>query len=349
MQLEFTTDEILAEHDYAEPHSAAGQRLHGGFDAAGRYLPPRTRNRPQAVENWATALRARGGEPLAIGLELLGGVRFPNLEQQKLLLRHGLEQSLWNSLTTIGRIEARGRFLAEIPAPSFAGIVDGDVSKMTLGHLGKGLFAAHGYDEGGVSPKAGEQTVGGHDAMWFATRDLAFGAGRYPLPAPPEMGGGQPQNIRVMPDLPPGHEQLLRFLLNLLMIEIRAFITFDQHEKTLRDPTLFAARRKEADEAADLVTRIREDERVHVAYLCNLFGELREATIHSVTGEEKPGTEVIDPAWKRQVKLSTESDMILRQRVELRDVLHGRIAAHGDAARVREEFDALTDPGAFED
>lgn len=342
MQLSYSDEEILADHDYARPHVVDGHRLHGGFDAEGRYLPPRTLRRPEAVESWRAALRERGGEPLEIGLDLLAGPRYPNFAQQKLLLQHGLGETLWNTLTNIGRTEARGAMLAFLPAPSFDGIVAGaDTSEMTLGHLGP-LFVAHGRDEGGL-PSLG---IGGHDQMWFVARDLAFGRQCYPLP--PELGRARPgagEGARPMTELPPQVAELLRMLMGLLMIEIRAFLGFEQTERLLRDPGLFPDRRAQADEAAEIVARIRVDERVHVAYLCNLFGELRHATIRCTDGSKKPGAEIIDPAWRRQVHLSKEV-LAGAQREEMRRVIERRVAAHPDAARLREELSALEDPGA---
>ncbi len=341
MKLVYTSEEILSEHDYASPHVVGKRRLHGGFDAEGRYLSPRTLIRPEAVESWAAALRERGGEPLAAGPELLSGPRYPNYAQHKLLLQRGLGQTLWNSFTGIGRTEARGRMLAEITPPSFAEFVEGYVEAMTLGHLGKGLFVAHGQDEGGRG-----DGVGAHDEMWFAVRDLAFGEDRYPLPEAAGgigMGGGPGE--RVMPDLPPAHEQTLRFLMSLLMIELRAFITFEQMEQLLSDPELFTERRAEADEAAEVVRRIRADEAVHVSYLRNLFGELRNSTIRCTDGSKKPGREIIDPAWERQVTLSTVTGPRNR-RADSRRMMRERLAAEKHGERLFEEFESLSDPGA---
>ena len=210
MQLTYTREEILAEHDYARPHVAAGHRLHGGFDSDGNYLSPRSRLRPEAVRNWSEALRERGGCDLEVGLGLLSGPRYPNFAQVKLLLQKGLGQTLWNSLTTVGLVEARGRYLAQITAPDFQSCIEDDLSTFALGHLNRGLFEAHGLDEGGKS----EEGIGGHDVMWFAVRDLAFGKDRYPIPEPPQRIG-QAGNARLMPDLPAAHDQLLRFLMNL--------------------------------------------------------------------------------------------------------------------------------------
>jgi hypothetical protein len=44
-RLTYSADEILADHPYAKPHVEAGYTLHGGFDAAGKYISPRTLNR----------------------------------------------------------------------------------------------------------------------------------------------------------------------------------------------------------------------------------------------------------------------------------------------------------------
>ena len=51
-KLVYTCDEIEAEHDYATPHIECGLKLHGGFDAQGEYISPRTKNRWQAISAW---------------------------------------------------------------------------------------------------------------------------------------------------------------------------------------------------------------------------------------------------------------------------------------------------------
>jgi len=62
-------------------------------------------------------------------------------------------------------------------APDFQNIVVEDISNTSLGHLNKGLLAAHGYDEGGQKALG----IGGHDDMWFAVRDALFGKDAYPI------------------------------------------------------------------------------------------------------------------------------------------------------------------------
>ena len=49
-QTSFTEQELLLDPDYAEPLVANGVRCHGGFDADGTYLSPRTRFRAPAIE-----------------------------------------------------------------------------------------------------------------------------------------------------------------------------------------------------------------------------------------------------------------------------------------------------------
>src|SRR3546814_18879152 len=82
------------------------------------YQPPRTKVRGPAIEAWTKALRDRGGEIFDADASLLAGVRLPSVDQQRVLLRHGLGESFWTSLTVIGNTEATGRLLAELPFPN---------------------------------------------------------------------------------------------------------------------------------------------------------------------------------------------------------------------------------------
>jgi hypothetical protein len=297
--LTYTPEELLGEHAYAAPQVIAGLRCHGGFDAAGRYVSPRTLGRAEACERWAEALRARGGEPFGADASLLEGVRFPTPAQQRVLLGHGLARSFWNSLTIIGKIEARGRVLADLRFPEFQDVVADDISGWALGHLNRGMLRAHGLDEGGEP----ERGIGGHDAMWFALRDLAFGRDAFPDVEPPARIGRDAQG-RELPDLPAPHEQAILFLMNLLIIEFRAELGFAFTEDVLRDPALFADRRARADEAAHVVGRIRQDEEIHTASLCLYLGELRACTLRTAKGLRRGG-ELLDPIWDRMVHWAT--------------------------------------------
>ena len=181
-KLLYSREEILANHPYARPHVEAGYRLHGGFDESGKYISPRTLNRWPAIEAWGEALKGQGHALLDGSQSLLSREHYPNRAQQNLLLELGLGQSLWDSLSVTGVIEARGRRLAENPAPEFQDIIVEDISQTATGHLNAGLLIAHGLDEGGDPSRA----EGGHDKMWFAVRDMLFGRHAYPHANVPE-------------------------------------------------------------------------------------------------------------------------------------------------------------------
>ena len=332
--LVYTREELLAEHAYARPLEIAGYRLHGGFDARGDYVPPRTLHRWPAVRAWQRALRARGYPLIEATTRLLEAGPYPNYAQQKLLLQHGLGQTLWNSLTITGVIEARGRLLIDLPAPDFQRVLVEDVSDTAIGHLRKGLLTAHGMDEGG-DPRV---RLGAHDEMWFAIRDLLFGKNAYPLPEVPA-NIARPEGARLAPALPLPHEQMLSLLMNVLMIEVRAENAFDFVQRILSDPELFPDKRAEAELASALVDRIRADEAIHVAYLQLVLSEMRSFTFRADDGRHVPGSDVVDPMWATLVHWHAVENPRLA-RAQMREVLHERIRAHPDGARLVPEFEA---------
>lgn len=334
-RLVYTEDELLRDHDGLSPHVVMGHRLHGGFTADGRYQPPRALVREPALAAWTDALRARGGAPLAADASLLAGRRLPNVAQHRVLLRHGLGETFWNTLTITGKIEAKGRLLAEMAFPDLQPVIVEDISEMAIGHLGRGLLLAHGLDEGGL-PTEG---TGGHDVMWFVARDLAFGPGAYPDVEPPETIARPEAGTRYMPEVPPAVEGLISFLANLLIIEFRAELGFADTQAVLRTPELFADRRAEAEQAAELVERIRADERIHVTSLCLYLGELSSVQFRTLDGGTVGGHELIDRFWHGLVRWATVDQPALaaeRQRAEI----VARIQAHPDPDRVLSEFDA---------
>ena len=155
-KLVWTRDEILADHPYAKLHVEAGYRLHGGFDAQGNYVSPRTLNRWPAIAAWSAALKNNGYELVEPSHALMAQGSFPNVAQQSFLLAHGFGQTLWDSLSVTGVVEARGRVLAEAEAPDFQSIVEEDISRTATDHLNKGLLRAHGLDEGGDGMRVDE-------------------------------------------------------------------------------------------------------------------------------------------------------------------------------------------------
>ncbi len=295
-KLIYTAEEIEAEHDYTSLHIESGLKLHGGFDDQGQYISPRTRHRWDAVKAWRESLVRRHQPLVEATTELLTEENFPNVSQQIHLLKHGIEQSFWDSLTITGLIESRGKALAEVEAPDFQNIIAEDISETALGHMSKGLLRTHGWDEGGV-PGSG---IGGHDVMWYAVRDLIFGKGKYPIPEAPASIGRE-KNEREMLHLPPEYEMLIALLMNLLMIEVRAERAFDFYEKVMRSEEVFLDRRREAEEAVTLVNRIRQDEAVHVAWLQVAISEFRSFTIKSLDGSTISGAEILDPIWEKMI------------------------------------------------
>ncbi|MBW2240727.1 MAG: hypothetical protein JRH01_01975 [Deltaproteobacteria bacterium] len=334
--LRFSEDELMRSHDYASPQVENGQRLHGGFDTNGTYIPPRFVRRGPAIDAWTDALRARGGDLLAADASLLGGLRYPNEAQMKLMLQEGLGQTFWNTLTITGHIEARGRILAEMTFPDFQDVIEEDISEMAIGHLNGGLLVAHGLDEGG-EPARG---IGGHDVMWFVLRDLAFGEVDYPEPEVPENIARPEGDLVLPPEIPEGHARLLSFLLNLLLIEFRAELGFSMTESLLRDPELFTERRDEANHAAEIVERIRRDEEVHVSSLRLFLGELRSIHFKGRRGAGVPGHELVDPIWEGIVRWATVDQPKLAAEQQ-KKLLSDRILAHPEGERILARFHAL--------
>jgi hypothetical protein len=332
--LRYTRDELMTDHDYAEPHLVAGRRMHGGFLADGSYVPPRTKVRQPAVDAWSEALRARGGDMFDADASLLDGVRLPNIEQQRVLLRNGLGESFWNTLTIIGKIEAKGRLLADITFPDLQDVIVEDISEMAIGHLNEGLLVAHGLDEGGLP----DQGIGGHDEMWFVARDLAFGEDAYPDVEPAD-NIARPDDERRIPELRGDIEGLVSFLANLLLIEFRAELGFSETQAVLRTPDLWGERADAAEEAAEIIGRIRTDEEIHVSSLRLYLGEIRSCTFRTVDGGTIAGAEVIDRFWDDLVKWAVVDKPAL-EADQQRRMLEERIRRHPESDRVLAEFDA---------
>lgn len=334
-RLVYSQNEIEAEHDYASPHIECGLKLHGGFSEDGIYISPRTRYRWEAINAWHDQLKSRQVPIVEATTQLLTEPNYPNVEQQILLLQKGIDQSFWDSLTITGLIEGRGRALAEVTAPDFQEVIVEDLSGTALGHMNKGLLRAHGWDEGG-NP---ETDVGGHDVMWFAVRDLIYGKDAYPIPVPPERIGRE-KDEREMRQIPEMHEFLLSFLMNLLMIEVRAERAFSFYEAVIGHPSVFVDKRKEAAHAVALVDRVRQDEAVHVAWLRAAIAEFRSFTIKTVEGGAVPGSQIVDPVWEAMVHWHAV-EMHETSREAVHAEMEEKILAHPQGQAVLEEFNRL--------
>jgi hypothetical protein len=107
-QVEFTEEELLADLKVAEPLIAGGVRCHGGFDADGHYVSPRTKFRLPAIAAWGEQNSARFSNEL-MGVPLEWWERsFPNVEQARFLIRSGVPEPLMATLTRIGTVEGFG-------------------------------------------------------------------------------------------------------------------------------------------------------------------------------------------------------------------------------------------------
>jgi hypothetical protein len=346
VQLTYDEAELLTSHDYEEPLIAGGVRCHGGFDADGTYVSPRTKHRVPATANWQANHRATfGTELLDLPLDAWPG-HYPNVRQARFLLESGITRPVINTLTRIGTVEGFGGMIRLSPVPDRRRTFDEDTDGTALAHLTGGLFEAHARDEAGWDPDDAEPE-GGHKQMWFAARDVAFG---HP-PTEDEtqlmlhrMGIGQMAKAapeRFWPeDTSVDLEMLVERMARLLLIEISAFHTFAWAEELLDDADLVAG----DGEAARLVSYIRADESPHVEYLKTVLTEMRDRTIVGESGRKHAGADLVGKIWDRAVGESLGGDrrrtVIALERDELLLALDDR----PDAKDVLARFDALADP-----
>ena len=286
---------------------------------------------------WQTQLQKKGYVLLDASQALLARDNYPNTRQQLLLLREGLGKSFWDGLTITGIIEARGAALANYTPPDLQKIIEEDISNTATGHLHKGLLRAHGLDEGG-DPND-DNSLGAHDAMWFAVRDLVFGASAYPQPdMPPSIE--RPKDGAFFPQLPDEVDGLFTLLLDVLMVEIRAEAYFNFCVEVISAPEAFADRPAEKKLAARLVERIRTDENIHVAYLQTVVSELRSWTFKGKDGVPIKGSVMIDKVWEGMVEWhgKLQFDKVRAQRKEM--FAKEFLALDEKAAAFSKEFNA---------
>jgi hypothetical protein len=344
VQLTYDEPELLASHPYEEPLIAGGVRCHGGFDADGTYVSPRTKHRAPAIEHWQANHRATFDSALMDMPLETWPAHYPNVPQARFLIESGLPEPIINTLTRIGTVEGFGGMIRLSPIPERTRTFVEDTDGTALAHLGGGLFEAHARDEAGWDPEDGE-SEGGHKQMWFAARDVAFG---HP-PTEDEtqlmlqrMGIGQMAKAspdRLWPDdTNVDLELLAERMVRLLLIEISAFHTFAWAEELLDDPELVGG----DGEAARLVSYIRSDETPHVEYLKTVLTEMRDRTIVGEKGSHA-GADLIGATWDRALAQS-----LGLRRQETMDVIRGEVAhamSHRpDAKDLMARFDDLADP-----
>jgi hypothetical protein len=177
--------------------------------------------------------------------------------------------------------------------------------------------------------------------MWYVVRDLALTPNLHPIPTIPERGGRPGADGREMPQIPAPHEMLIKQLMGVLMIEIRAERGFEFNKALMSDAGAFPARREAAQQAATIVGQIQQDEAPHVAYLQLFISELRTFHFKTPTGAVE-GRTFIDPVWAKIV--AWNSDSVPRtQREASREMIEGLLKARPDGAALLREFDALAD------
>jgi hypothetical protein len=347
LQLTFTERELLAGHDVAEPLVAGGVRCHGGFDADGRYVSPRTRYRLPAIAAWQQSHREQfGTEILDAPTELWPEV-YPSVAQSKYLLGEGVREPTISSLTRIGTVEGFGGMIRAVQVDDLQSHFDEPIAGTALAHLQRGLFEAHARDE------AGWEDEGGHKQMWFAARDIAFEA---PVsddmtqtmlermgivqaggtPPTPEEARRAAEQVRRFPDIDLSLEMMIRRMVGLLFIEVSAFHTFAWAEAVLSDRDLVAG----DGEAAALVSYVRADETPHVDYLRTTLTEMRDRTFVGESGKKVAGREVIGALWDNALALSlgpNRENFVKTANAELEHAL----ASNPRRAEILEGFHAL--------
>ena len=358
LQLEWTEGDLLATDDVAEPLIVGGVRCHGGFDDAGAYHSPRTRNRVPAIDAWKRHHAATFGTELIDVPLSTWPETYPNVDQAKFLIGEGVPAPIITTLTRIGTVEGFGAMIRYANFADPQRHFDESVAGTAISHLHRGLFEAHARDEAGFESEAG------HKQMWFAARDVAF---EYPVTEDETarmlermgIGGGgstvpDPQRIRrqmeearVFSDLDLDFEMLIQRMINILLIEISAFHTFAWAESVLSDTDLVAG----DGAAARLVSYIRQDETPHVEYLKTALTEMRDRTFVGESGRKYPGTEIVDGLWDRGLAESLGPRREQNLTLTLREVEH---ALEGNPRRdaLLEGFHAHgsirpTDDGAF--
>jgi hypothetical protein len=359
-ELEFTEDDLLQSEAPAEPLVVAGTLCHGGLRADGSYVSPRTSVRSPAIRAWQVHHRATFATELLQAPIEAWPPAYPNVAQARFLLENGVREPIIAILSRIGIVEGFGaglRFLApgKLAPPDLRRCFEEDISGTATWHLDKGLIEAHARDEAGWGPEAG------HNRMWFAVRDSAFenpvtedetdlmmqrmGIRRPPLE--PEVTGAQSQpsgpppgsEDRIVEEIDPGLEALLRTMTGVLFIEVRAFHLFAWAEELLADTSLVAG----DGLPSRLVSYIRQDETPHVEYLRTALSEMRDRTFIGVSGKKTiPGTEVIGKIWEHGLIQAHEVREPQTRAAYLKEVEHA-LDGRSDAGELLAEFHFLAD------
>jgi hypothetical protein len=345
LQLHWTEAELLETDRLAEPLIAGGLRCHGGFDADGAYVSPRTRFRAPAIRGWQQHhTETFGAEILDAPLEQWPEP-YPNVAQSKYLLREGVRLPTITTLTRVGTVEGFGGLIRGWGCGDVQPNVVESIDGTALAHLQSGLFEAHARDETGYGDEIG------HKEMWFVARDVAFETPCSPAEIHAMLqragfgsaaGGTPPPQATLEPvfaDLDQRFEAMLRRMIGLLFIEVSAFHVLAWAAEVLGDEALVAG----DGEAAKLVAYIRADETPHVEYLRTALTELRDRTLVGTNGKTYAGHDVIGTLWDRALAESLGPNRANQRRSTLAEI---DFALMGNKRRdtILDEFHALASP-----
>ena len=348
-RLDYSREEILADPDYTSRIRRGDVLFHGGLDADGRYLSPRSRHRAEAIENWTAALAATGAPTEVMTKEQLRREFFPTVAQAKLLLRNGVKNSMTRILTLIGITEGFGNDgLRPLPPLELRRFFKESIDGTCLDHLYRGLLEAHGNDE------AGRGDESGHDGMWYAIRDEALGDPEItpdmyenlpiapppgysgPAKAAPEAIGTSELTQRLFPTLDPLFEIELTVFTQLLAIELSAYTTFAWAREVLSDPECSLA----AEWAPWMVECVQQDEDLHVGYLQCVLSEARARTMIDAEGRELSGREVVE-AISAKILRTQSGDRFKRVLAFRMRQIRADLEAHPRGAEILDEFARL--------
>lgn len=337
-RLEFKFDELLSSPKPDAPLIAGGVRCHGGFDADGKYVSPRTLCRTPAIRAWQEQHTRTSALPLfEIPLDAIPP-HLPSVAQAKLLLREGVREPMVRTLTEIAIVEGFGATIRDLPIPPLQRFIRDDVTGTALAHLGSGLFEAHARDEAGW----GEE--GGHKQMWDAARDLALSKPKVPgdilMAIMQRRNNNSNRGSRALPEFDENVERLLGFMMQVLIIEVFAASTFRWAEEVLSDPEVSDA----PEQAADMIRYIRSDETPHVEYLRAALSEISARTLIDAEGKAHNGNEIMQKLLERALKF-----IIRQRREERREQMHASVRSAAktivkDVDELIARFDALETP-----
>src|ERR1051326_4516642 len=98
-RLSYSRGELLAQPAYSARTRKHGVLCHGGRDARGTYVSPRSLHRPAAIRAWTEELAAAGHPTEAMRFERPTAEFFPSAEQAKVLLKAGASGAMTRILT----------------------------------------------------------------------------------------------------------------------------------------------------------------------------------------------------------------------------------------------------------